>query len=103
MHPDEMTPPIDHNSTQWMNLEKERDRYQLATIFLAIIMIIFVILFVSTWPHVAPTMRNDDTDPPKGVSGMDLYQDNRTGCQYLSLPGTSLIPRMDRDGKQVCN
>lgn len=47
----------------------------------------------------------DDTDPAGGRSGMWLYTDARTGCDYLALygwGGVSITPRMDRDGKQVC-
>jgi hypothetical protein len=40
----------------------------------------------------------DDTDPPHGISGLDLHQDNATGCQYISH-GQSLSPRIAADGK----
>jgi hypothetical protein len=40
----------------------------------------------------------DDTDPPHGFSGMDLAQDNATGCQYLSREH-ALTPRISADGK----
>lgn len=50
----------------------------------------------------------DDSDPVDGRSGMtprtDARTDALTGCQYLTYShsyGTSITPRMDRDGKQV--
>jgi hypothetical protein len=46
---------------------------------------------------------HDDTDPPDGMSGMDLFTDNATGCQYLgygaSSNGKALTPRIASDGK----
>lgn len=45
---------------------------------------------------------SDNTDPPGGSSGMGLYTDYMTGCQYLSRGSGSLTPRMDADGRQVC-
>jgi hypothetical protein len=44
----------------------------------------------------------DDTDPPSGRSGMGLYTDSLTGCQYLSHAFSGLTPRMDSAGHQVC-
>lgn len=35
--------------------------------------------------------------------GMEVYRDEVTGCEYLSLPGQHvLIPRMDADHRQLC-
>lgn len=38
----------------------------------------------------------DDTDPPRGWgrSGLRVYTDNLTGCQYLAPPGGDLTPRL---------
>lgn len=36
-------------------------------------------------------------------SGLGLYTDNLTGCQYLSSPRGGLVPRLDKDGTQICN
>ncbi|RWE44219.1 DUF6440 family protein [Mesorhizobium sp.] len=44
----------------------------------------------------------DDTDPFNGRSGMRLYADARTGCQYLGAPGGGITPRLDAHGKQIC-
>ena len=34
-------------------------------------------------------------------SGLILYTDNLTGCQYLGA-GDSLIPRINSDGEHIC-
>ena len=52
-------------------------------------------------------MPRDDTDTSQKRSGMSLYTDNGTGCQYLGISSifgpNALYPRMGRDGKQICN
>jgi len=49
------------------------------------------------------TPSKDDSDPEDGRSGMSIYTDNLTGCQYLSKPGLGgLSPRMSADGNQIC-
>lgn len=45
----------------------------------------------------------DSTDPLDGErSGMRLYTDAQTGCQYLATPGGSLTPRLSATGEHVC-
>lgn len=46
----------------------------------------------------------DDTDPPDGrVSGLALYTDHGTGCQYLKQGSFgALTPRLGEDGKPLC-
>ena len=53
-------------------------------------------VIIEAWPS------HDSTDKPDGTrSGMSLYTDNATGCQYVG--GIfSVTPRMDADGKQLC-
>ena len=36
-------------------------------------------------------------------SDLKLHIDNYTGCHYLSTRKGYLIPRLDKDGKQVCS
>ena len=44
----------------------------------------------------------DDSDHPTGArSGMGVYVDYKTGCEYLGLQSV-LTPRLREDGKQVC-
>lgn len=54
------------------------------------------------WSFFGPRP-SDDTDPPGGRSGLGLYTDARTGCQYLTRPGTGITPRVDREGKHICD
>jgi hypothetical protein len=46
----------------------------------------------------------DDTDDVAqgNRSGMHLYIDHGTGCQYVSGFLSGMTPRMGADGKQVC-
>lgn len=44
----------------------------------------------------------DDSDAPPQRSGLKVYRDALTGCEYLGRPFTALQPRMAADGKQVC-
>lgn len=61
----------------------------------------FLIIFSITSGYKIITNDKDSTDPPNGRSGMVIKIDNLTGCQYLeSYQG--LTPRMDPDGKQIC-
>lgn len=43
----------------------------------------------------------DSTDAPGKRSGMRLYHDAKTGCEYLSAPNGGLTPRLDVDNKHV--
>lgn len=50
----------------------------------------------------------DSTDPPgrlwlvfRRMSGLTLYRDHLTGCEYVSVGG-GLTPRLGADGKQLC-
>ena len=46
--------------------------------------------------------QKDDTDPSGGRSGLKIYTDSGTGCQYLSVSGGGVTPRMSADGKPIC-
>lgn len=50
---------------------------------------------------VAGCSERDDSDPKEGRSGLHIYKDALTGCEYLS-PGVGMVPRMGTDGKQIC-
>jgi hypothetical protein len=46
---------------------------------------------------------HDDTDPPDGRSGLALYRDALTGCEYVGHPWPGgITPRLRADGSQVC-
>lgn len=58
-------------------------------------------VIVSAVNLVAPY---DDSDPPGGRSNLMIYTDHLTGCQYLSAGlHNALFPRLDTNGKQICN
>jgi Family of unknown function (DUF6440) len=64
-----------------------------------------IVLFVAAVLLALSGCARDDSDPVDGRSGMTPRTDALTGCQYLTYShtyGTSITPRMDRDGKQVC-
>lgn len=42
----------------------------------------------------------DDTDGTSR-SGLGLYTDAKTGCQYLSAGGSGITPRLDARGQHV--
>lgn len=48
--------------------------------------------------YASGVFRRDDTD---GISrsGMKPHTDNATGCQYLSVPGGGITPRLDGNGQ----
>ena len=48
-------------------------------------------------------LSRDDTDDPSGSrSGLIVYTDHRTGCQYVGTVLGGITPRLDKDGKPVC-
>lgn len=42
---------------------------------------------------------NHETGEP---SGMSIYTDHGTGCQYLTINGRGLTPRLDANGRPIC-
>lgn len=68
------------------------------TILLALAWLIAGLLAFGVGDKLAP---RDDTDPPGGRSGLKVYTDQRTGCQYVATVFSSLTPRLDGAGKQV--
>lgn len=47
-------------------------------------------------------LNKDATDLEETRSGLLLYTDYGTGCQYLATTAGSLTPRLDKDGNIVC-
>lgn len=46
----------------------------------------------------------DDTDTAEARSGMAVYKDAKTGCQYLRAGYfSSLTPRLDENGRPMCS
>ncbi|MCP5019322.1 MAG: hypothetical protein GY938_29165 [Ketobacter sp.] len=83
------------------------ERAMLNTLLVAMREWWFVILFLVVALSADWLKPYDDTDDAaKGErSGMALYTDNLTGCQYLKASFfAELTPRVDGDGKHVgCN
>ncbi|HBZ9863951.1 TPA: hypothetical protein MND73_000646 [Salmonella enterica subsp. houtenae] len=65
------------------------------------VVIACVIFFGTQWVLFELGVGRDDTDG-KTRSGLNLYTDHKTGCQYLGN-GSGLTPRMDAQGYQVCS
>lgn len=66
----------------------------------------FVIIYIIiSWPieWVQVNYFPDDTDSPDKLSLMRPHVDALTGCQYLSVAGGGITPRMDTNEKQICN
>lgn len=66
-----------------------------------IVIYFFVANPIVGWVHVK--YFPDDTDGPDEISHMQPHVDALTGCQYLSVAGGGITPRMDNQGKQICN
>lgn len=50
-----------------------------------------------------PTPYDDTDDRASGTrSGLALYTDHLTGCQYISLGKRAITPRLDPQGHPVC-
>lgn len=69
------------------------------TVGKAIVMAVLILFAVVILDAVLP---RDDTDTPTERSGMGLYTDHRTGCQYLGRSLGTLTPRLDAEGKPMC-
>ncbi len=65
-----------------------------------IFLMLIVMLVVNAIFSITPFWR-DSTDG-EDRSGMVPHIDARTGCEYLSVPGGGITPRMDH-GEQICN
>ncbi|MCE9565767.1 MAG: DUF6440 family protein [Planctomycetes bacterium] len=60
-----------------------------------------IVILLSTMFH--GTAGRDDSDEQHGKrSGLTVYTDYKTGCQYLGTILGGVTPRLDRDGKPVC-
>lgn len=66
-----------------------------------LIVIASILLPLLSWLSFKAGFLVDDTDGTRR-SGMVLYTDAATGCQYLGVSGSGITPRMDEDGYQVC-
>lgn len=62
---------------------------------------VWIVLMVAIGLTFLPFGR-DDTDPGwPNRSGLGLYTDAKTGCQYLSAKGNGITSRLDKAGRQL--
>lgn len=64
--------------------------------------VIAVILIAVHWIGIWFHWGWDDSDSASSRSGMQVFTDAKTGCQYLGNPSGGIIQRLDNTGKQVC-
>lgn len=60
-------------------------------------LVVLILLF-----SVVVGYKRDDTDTADKRSGLVLYTDYNTGCQYVGTVFGGITPRLDADGKIVC-
>jgi hypothetical protein len=65
--------------------------------FLGTFIVIMVVLLAIKFGY-----KRDDTDSKDDRSGLVLYTDYGTGCQYVGTMFGGITPRLDADGKIVC-
>ena len=64
--------------------------------------ILIVTLLGLVTSFIIANIPKNSTDPVDGRSGLSIRTDALTGCQYLSMYGGGIYPRMNREGGQVC-
>lgn len=85
------------------DLEKLVTRAVTSGVVRAIGVVAFGVLVLSLLAKVFYDTPKDDTDPVDGRSGLSIYTDHSTGCQYLSVgAGGGLTPRLNSDGVAMC-
>jgi len=82
--------------------DKRRDLSSLYSIVYVILCGIFIWIIYGLTIKIAKYDSTDDIQN-HNRSGLLLYTDHLTGCQYLK-GGTlgGITPRLDRSGKQIC-
>lgn len=69
------------------------DEFRTDVFWISIIVLIMV--FISSFAH-------NSTDYPGEHSGIKPHIDAKTGCHYLSTSSGALVPRLDKNGVQIC-
>lgn len=63
-----------------------------------LVLVIVGSFLVQAWP-----VPKDATEPENGRSGLRLYIDSGTGCEYLGGGSSGAVtPRLDSSGKPIC-
>ncbi len=76
------------------NMKKIRD---------LLILVIAVVLFNALANHYRWGFDDSDNNITGKRSGLSLYTDHKTGCQYFGKVFGPPTPRLDSMGKQVCS
>jgi hypothetical protein len=65
---------------------------------------LIALVIVIAWTIAQTPLGRDDTDSGSwggGRSGMKVMTDALTGCQYLTVPGGGITPRLEGYGQHV--
>ena len=76
--------------------------YKIILPYISGIILLISVLSILTLFLIDGKREYDNTDTATERSGMSLYTDNKTGCQYLTVLFGALTPRMNSTGKQIC-
>lgn len=66
------------------------------------VIVIFIVIIALSWIGNFFHWNWDDSDSVSTRSGMKVFTDAKTGCEYLGRPHGGIIQRFDKIGKQVC-
>lgn len=73
----------------------------MGTILYGAVLLFFIWFFGSI---IIAFIETDDSDLSRFKrSGLKLHTDYKTGCQYFSSSRGGVYPRLDRNGKQICD
>ena len=78
-----------------MTLQKTKQSTR--DLFITLAVTFFIVSNV--WKYLP--FEKDSTDPVDGRSGMSLYTDAASGCQYLGNPLGGITPRMTSAGQHM--
>lgn len=66
--------------------------------------VLFIIVFTFLFTFIANTFKiGFDSTDGESRSGMKIYIDNMTGCEYLGSQTGGLTPRLDKNSNHICN
>lgn len=68
----------------------------------ALIVLLVLLAACGKKENVSTSYLKDNSDPPGGSSGLVIYTDNLTGCQYLGIGISAVTPRLDAQGRPIC-
>ena len=82
----------------------ERSLWMMATVLFKVTAVIILIMVTASFVRSCGDFDMDGTDDLnlKVRSGLKLYIDHGTGCEYVQAPGSGLTPRLNASGRQKC-